>query len=150
MAEIVHHVQEISMDLDEFNTQYPNSIAKAQKSLEWPKWEKAISTELEMLCKKNTWELSDIPAKHTTIGNCWVFTKKFNEHGNLSQFKARLVAQGFSQIPGQDYSETFSPVMWLDSFHILCVIATMTNLKIVQMDIKGTYLNGKLNEEIYM
>ncbi len=150
MAEIVHHVQEISMDLDEFNTQYPNSIAKAQKSLEWPKWEKAISTELEMLCKKNTWELSDIPAKHTTIGNCWVFTKKFNEHGNLSQFKAQLITQGFSQIPRQDYSDTFSPVMWLDSFCILCLIAAMTNLKIAQMDIKGMYLNGKLNEEIYM
>ena len=63
MAEIIHHVREISMDLDEFDTQYPNSIAKARKSPEWPEWEKAISTELEMLCEKNTWELSDIPAE---------------------------------------------------------------------------------------
>src|SRR5258705_5422697 len=84
MVEIIHHVQEISMDLDEFDTQYPNSIAKARKSLEWPKWEKAISTELEMLREKNTWELSDIPAEHTAIGNRWVFTKKFDEHGNLT------------------------------------------------------------------
>src|SRR5258708_10131327 len=150
MAEIIHHVREISMDLDEFNTQYPNSIAEAWKSPEWPEWEKAISTELEMLCEKNTLKLSDIPTKHTTIGNRWVFTKKFDEHGNLSRFKAWLVAQGFSQIPGQDYSDTFSPVMWLDSFRILCAIATMTDLEITQMDIKGAYLNGKLNEEIYM
>src|SRR5258708_15775785 len=150
MAEIIHHVREISMDLDEFDTQYPNSIAEARKSPEWPEWEKAISTELEMLHEKNTWELSDIPAERTAIGNRWVFTKKFDEHGNLSRFKARLVAQGFSQIPGQDYSDTFSPVMWLNSFRILCAIAAMTDLEIAQMDIKGAYLNGKLNEEIYM
>src|SRR6266436_2793073 len=138
------------MDLDEFNTQYPNSIAEAWKSPEWPEWEKAISTELEMLHKKNTWELSDILAEHTAIGNHWVFTKKFDEHGNLSQFKAQLITQGFSQIPRQDYSNIFSPVMWLDSFCILYMIAAMTNLEIAQMDIKGMYLNGKLNEEIYM
>ncbi len=138
------------MDLDEFNTQYPNSIAEAWKSPEWPEWEKAISTELEMLHKKNTWEFLDILAEHTAIGNHWVFTKKFDEHGNLSQFKAQLITQGFSQIPRQDYSNTFSPVMWLNSFRILCAIAAMTDLKIAQMDIKGAYLNGKLNEEIYM
>src|SRR5258708_10915456 len=60
------------------------------------------------------------------------------------------MAQGFSQIPGQDFEATFSPVMHMDSLQTLLAIATVQDLEIGQMDIKGTYLNGNLKEEIYM
>ena len=103
-----------------------------------------------MLLEKETWQLVDLPPGRKAIGNRWVFTKKFDEHSNLSRYKARLVAQGFSQIPGQDYSETFSPVMRLDSLRTLIALAAMLDLEISQMDIKGAYLNGTLEEEIYM
>ena len=69
-----------------------------------------------MIAEKGTWELVDLPEGRKAIGNRWVFIKKFDEKENLTRFKVRLVAQGFSQIPGQDFLETFSPVMRLDSF----------------------------------
>ena len=132
------------------DSEYPNSVTEARASSEWPEWEKAAKAELDMLSEKGTWKLVDLPSGRKAIGNRWVFTKKFDEKGNLSRYKARLVAQGFSQIPGQDYSETFSPVMRLDSLRTLVALAAMLDLEISQMDIKGAYLNGTLEEEIYM
>ena len=79
-----------------------------------------------------------------------MFTKKFDENGNLSRYKARLVAQGFSQGYIYDYSDTFSPVVRLDSFRLVIAIAAYHRFPLGQMDIKGAYLNGKLSEEIYM
>jgi len=149
-AEIANLVREIMLDVDPMDQEYPNSVAEARASPEWPDWEKAVKTELDMLSEKETWRLVDLPPGRKAIGNRWVFTKKFDECGNLSRYKARLVAQGFSQIPGQDYSETFSPVMRLDSLRTLIALAAMLDLEISQMDIKGAYLNGTLEEEIYM
>ena len=149
-AEVANLVREIMLDVDPMDQEYPNSVAEARASPEWPEWEKAVKTELDMLSEKGTWQLVDLPPGRKAIGNRWVFTKKFDEHGNLSRYKARLVTQGFSQIPGQDYSETFSPVMRLDSLRTLIALAAMLDLEISQMDIKGAYLNGTLEEEIYM
>jgi Reverse transcriptase (RNA-dependent DNA polymerase)/gag-polypeptide of LTR copia-type/Integrase core domain/GAG-pre-integrase domain len=145
--EIIQMARDIMMGSDEI---YPNTIRDARNSKEWPQWEKAAKAELDMIAEKETWDLVDLPKGRKAIGNRWVFTKKFDEKGNLTRFKARIVAQGFSQIPGQDFSETFSPVMRLDSFRTLCALAAMLNLEIAQMDIKGAYLNGNLEEEIYM
>ena len=96
------------------------------------------------------------------MGTCWttwrtkshqkpmgIYTK-FDNKGNLMRFKAHIVMQGFSQMPRQGFLEMFSPIMQLDSFCTLCALATMQNLKIAQRDIKGVYLNGILEEEIYM
>ncbi len=149
-AEIANLVREIMLDVDPMDQEYPNSVAEAHVSPEWPDWEKAVKVELDMLTDKGTWRLVDLPPGRKAIGNRWVFTKKFDESGNLSRYKACLVAQGFSQIPGQDYSETFSLVMRLDSLRTLIALAAMLDLEISQMDIKGAYLNGTLEEEIYM
>ncbi|KAI0991449.1 hypothetical protein K3495_g16738 [Podosphaera aphanis] len=128
----------------------PDKIEHAKESSEWPSWEKAIRSELEQHQKFGTWELCDLPTGRKAIGSRWVFANKFDGKGNPSRFKARLVAQGFSQIPGQDYSETFSPVMRLDTLRILCAIKVIKDLEVNQMDIKGAYLNGIISEEIYM
>src|SRR5258708_1946139 len=129
---------------------FPQSLKEAKELPEWPKWEKAIQSELNMLHKKGTWKMAELPEGRKAIGNRWVFTKKFDNQGKLSQYKARLVAQGFSQIPGQDFEATFSPVMCMDSLQTLLAIAAVQDLEIGQMDIKGAYLNGDLKEEIYM
>ena len=74
-----------------------------------------LKAELDMITEKGMWELVDLPEGWKAIGNQWVSTKKYDKNGNLAQFKAKLVAQGFSQIPGQDFLQTFSSMMQLDS-----------------------------------
>ena len=128
----------------------PKSLKEAMCSPEWPKWEKAIQTELETLRKMGTWELCDPPEGCKPITNKWVFIKKYDKDGNLQKFKARLVAQGFTQVPGMDYNETFSPMVRLETIQSILTLAMAENWEIQQMDVKGAYLNGMLKEEIYM
>ena len=89
----------------------PKSLKDAMNSPEWPEWKKAIRTELETLQRMGTWELVDAPEDRKPITNKWVFVRKYDKDGNLQKYKARLVARGFSQMPGMDYNETFSPVV---------------------------------------
>src|SRR3954462_13318568 len=70
--------------------------------------------------------------------------------GNVITFKGRLVAKGFKQIPGVDYDETFSPVAMLKSIQILLAIAAHFDYEIWQMDVKTAFLNGNIDEELYM
>lgn len=132
------------------NDDLPNSIDEARESPDKSNWENAIQAELRMHSEKKTWELVSPPKDVNIIGNRWVFTKKFDENGILTRYKARLVAQGYSQGYIHDYSDTFSPVIRFESFRLLIAIAAYHNLEIGQMDIKGAYLNGQLSETIYM
>ena len=127
----------------------PKSLKEAMSSPEWPKWEKAIQIELETLTRMGTWELVNAPEDRKPITNKWVFVRKYDKDGNLQKYKARLVARGFSQMPGMDYNETFSPVMRLETIRVILVLTVTEDWEIQQMDIKGAYLNGKLKETIY-
>lgn len=128
----------------------PSNLKEADASPESDSWQKAMRKELDMLEDRKTWQLEKLPPGRSVIGCTWTFAKKFDADGNLSRYKARLVAQGFSQIPGQDFNDTFSPVMRLESFRNLIAMAALLNLELGQMDITGAYLNGNLSEEIYM
>jgi Reverse transcriptase (RNA-dependent DNA polymerase) len=128
----------------------PNTLKDVKKSLDWPQWEKAIQSELQMLQEKGTWRLESLPADWQAIGNRWTFKKKFDVDGNLLRFKAQLVAQGFTQIPSQDFDQTFSPVMCMDSLCNIIAIAAILDLEMGQTDIRGAYLNGDLHKSIYM
>src|ERR671938_1582733 len=96
------------------------------------------------------WELVDLPAGTRPIGCKWVFKRKTDMDGNLTVYKARLVAKGYTQIQGIDYDETFSPVVMFKTIHILLAIAAYYDYEIWQMDVKTAFLNGKLEEEVYM
>ena len=85
-----------------------------------------------------------------TIGYKWVFKKKTDMDGNVHTFKARLVTKSFRQTHGIDYDETFSPVAMLKSIQILLSIAAYYDYEIWQMDVKTTFLNGNLLEDVYM
>src|SRR5882757_11279289 len=97
-----------------------------------------------------TWKLVDKPADAVPISNKWVFLKKYNKLGDLLKFKGRLVAKGCAQQPGQDYLETFSPVVRLETIQAILAIAALKDLKIQQTDVKGAYLNSNLKEKVYM
>ena len=128
----------------------PRTLAEAKASPEWPEWEKAIKAEMDILGEMGTWKLGDLPKGREAVGCKWVFDIKHDHEGKISRYKARLVAQGYSQIPGMDYFETFAPVVRHDSLRAMLAIAAIRNLEIRQLDIKGAYLNGDLQEEIYM
>ena len=130
----------------------PPSLAVAKKSPDWLDWEKAIHEELAVLKAAGTWELVNAPKGVNIVGSKWVFRAKKDAASIVIRYKARLVAQGFSQVPGVDYFNTFAPVARLASIRTVLAIAAYEDLEIHQIDIKGAYLNGKLTDEevIYM
>jgi hypothetical protein len=130
----------------------PRSLDEAKRRPEWPLWEKAIEEELATLKAAGTWKLEEAPAGANVIGSNWVFKAKKDAAGNVVCYKARLVAQGFSQIGGIDYDNTYAPVAKLASSRAIIAMANRLRLELHQVDIKGAYLNGVLNEDevLYM
>jgi hypothetical protein len=90
------------------------------------------------------------PVGQKVIGSKWVFCTKWGPDRKIHKHKARIVAQGFTQIKGLDYNQTFAPVVKLSIFYTILAIVAKQNLMIYQMDVKSAYLNGKIKEEIYM
>ena len=128
----------------------PKTFKQAGKSANKSKWEKAMQEELLSLKKHNTWELVELPKGKNLVGCKWVYKTKRDANGEIDRFKARLVAQGFSQEQGVDYDEVFAPVARYDSIRSVLAIGTQLDLEIHQMDVRSAYLNGKLEEEIFM
>ncbi|KAK4401281.1 Retrovirus-related Pol polyprotein from transposon RE1 [Sesamum angolense] len=109
-----------------------------------------MEEEIKMIEKNNTWELADRPKDKEVIGVKWIYKTKLNADGSIQKHKARLVAKGYSQLPGIDYTETFAPVARLDTIRALIAIAANKKWKIYQMDVKSAFLNGYIDEEIYV
>ena len=128
----------------------PQSYYEAIRSPMKDNWINAMKSEYNSLLKNHTWELVDPPKDRKIIGSKWVFRIKEDKHGNPLRFKARLVAQGFSQIPGFDFTETYAPVVKFSSLRILLKLAVEYSLHLHQMDVKTAFLHGTLEEEIYM
>ena len=128
----------------------PASYREAMRSVDQDHWVSAMNEEIDSLKQNNTWELVDLPAGRKVIKSKWVYRLKFDSDGNPVRYKARLVAKGFTQIFGLDYDETFSPVARLDSMRILLALAAQEDWEIHQIDVKTAFLNGELDEEIYM
>ncbi|KAM1223589.1 hypothetical protein ACFX2G_043549 [Malus domestica] len=113
-------------------------------------WIKAMEEELTMIEKNRTWELVDRPSDKHVIGVKWVFKTKLNLDGSVQKNKARLVAKGYVQKPGIDYNETFAPVARLDTIRTLIALAAQRSWKLYQLDVKSAFLNGQLQEEVYV
>jgi Reverse transcriptase (RNA-dependent DNA polymerase)/GAG-pre-integrase domain/Integrase core domain len=128
----------------------PTSLKEAKESDEWEQWDAVIKVELDQLGKTGTWTLVEKPEGAVPIRNKWVFDKKTNKAGEIIRYKARLVAKGCSQRPGHDYQDTFSPVVRMETIRAILSLVPIKGLKIQQMDVKGAYLNGILQEKIYM
>ena len=128
----------------------PPHVAAALRGSDKPHWLAAINDELASLAANKTWTLVPCPANKSIVGSRWVFKLKLTSDGRPDRYKARLVAQGFTQIPGQDFKETFAPVAKMDTIRLILAIAAQTRMVIHQMDVKTAFLNGDIEEEIYM
>ncbi|GJU00905.1 retrovirus-related pol polyprotein from transposon TNT 1-94 [Tanacetum coccineum] len=103
-----------------------------------------------MKAQNKVWELVDLPPDEKIVGHKWLFKKKTDMDGAAHTYKAHLVAKGFTQTPGIDYKETFSPVADIRAITILIAIVAFYDYEIWQLDVKTAFLNGYLNEEVYM
>lgn len=130
----------------------PRSLAEAKRLPEWTMWELAIKEELGALEAAGTWEIGHAPEGTNIVGSKWVFKIKRDASGKPIRYKARLVAQGFSQVPGVDFFETYAPIAKLSTIRAILAVAAQMNLEIHQVDVKSAYLNGEFedDEKIFM
>ncbi|GJU59852.1 zinc finger, CCHC-type containing protein [Tanacetum coccineum] len=110
----------------------------------------AINDGMDSIMGNNTWVLADLPPGCKPLGCKWIFKRKLKVDGTIEKFKARLVIQGFKQKSGIDYFDTYAPVAHISTIRLLIVMTSIHNLVIHQMDVKTTFLNGDLDEEVYM
>jgi hypothetical protein len=109
-----------------------------------------MEEELNQIEKNETWELVPRPKDKNVIGTKWVFRNKLNEDGQVTRNKARLVCKGYAQVEGVDFEETFSPVSRMEAIRMILAYACSKRIKVYQMDVKSTFLNGELEEEVYI
>ena len=126
----------------------PTNYEEAVMSPDSAKWLKAMKSEIGSMYENKVWTLVDLPDDRQAIENKWIFKKKTDANGNVMVYKAWLVTKGFWQVQGVEYDETFSPVAMLKSVRIMLAIAVF--YEIWQMDVKTAFLNGFLEEELYM
>ncbi|KAK9028400.1 hypothetical protein V6N11_068205 [Hibiscus sabdariffa] len=142
---VTTHGDVILVDQDE-----PKTCQEAVASPDSEKWLEAMRSEMDSMSENQVWTLVEPPEGIKPIGCKWVFKKKTDMDGNVQTYKGRLVAKGFRQIHGIDYDETFSPVAMIKSIRILLAVAAFHDYEIWKMDVKTAFLNGKLEEDVYM
>lgn len=121
-----------------------------QEPKERQKWWEAALSEIQSLVENGTFELVELPRGAKAIGSRWVFKVKRNADGSIERYKARLVAQGFSQRPGSDYHETFAPTPRWAALRAVLVLAAFEDLYLESVDISSAFLNGTLKETVFM
>ncbi|MCO5569492.1 hypothetical protein L7F22_023205 [Adiantum nelumboides] len=109
-----------------------------------------MDSEYQSLMENGTWQLVAALPDRNLVTYKWLLRKKLHVDGSISRYKAKLVARGFTQVPGMDYNETFSPVLRITSFRVLIAIAAQFGFLLHQMDLCTAFLNGNLQEEICM
>ena len=128
----------------------PIRTKKVDEALQDADWVNSMHEELHQFVRNDVWELVPRPKGVNMIGTKWIFKNKSDEHGTVFRNKSRLVAQGYAQVEGVDFDETFAPVARLESIRILLAIVSHLNFKLYQMDVKSFFLNGMLQEEVYV
>lgn len=128
----------------------PKTLKEAIEGQYGGHWLDSTKRELETLHRFGTLQLTELPLNRKAIGSKFVFKVKPNADGSINQFKTRLCGKGYSQRPGFDYNETYSPVAHSESIRLILALAAQGKLHLRQIDIVGAFLNGTLQEEIYM
>nr|KYP70668.1 Retrovirus-related Pol polyprotein from transposon TNT 1-94 [Cajanus cajan] len=125
----------------------PKTIDEALKDEHWLM---DMQEELNQFERNEVWDLVPLPNDYPIIGTKWVFRNKFDESRIIIRNKARLVAKGYNQEEGIDYDETFAPVARIEAIRLLLAYSSIMNFKLYQMDVKSAFLNGLIQEEVYV
>ncbi|GJX91293.1 calcineurin B-like protein 4 [Tanacetum coccineum] len=113
-------------------------------------WNETIKSEIDSILQKHTWELVGLLSGCKPLGYKWIFKKKMKADGTIDKYKARLVIKGFRQREGLDFFDTYLPVTRITSIRMVLAIAALRKLEVHQMDMKMTFLNGDLENVLYM
>ncbi|KAL0641599.1 hypothetical protein Bca4012_102628 [Brassica carinata] len=133
------------VNLDE--NHIPRSYEEAMKDKEW---KESVGAEAGAMIKNDTWYESELPKGKKAVSSRWIFTIKYKADGQIERKKTRLVARGFTQTYGEDYIETFAPVAKLHTIRIVLSLAVNLEWGLWQMDVKNAFLQGELEDEVYM
>lgn len=130
----------------------PQLFRQATTSPDAPEWWSAMETQLNSISELGTYKLVELPAGMNVIGTTWTYRIKHDGNGEITEHKARLVAQGFTQKPGIDFQETFAPVARIDSIHLIAGLAASLDWEIHVVDIDSAFLNSELpnNAKVYV
>ena len=120
------------------------------EALRSPHWVQAMQAEMDALQHNRTWDLVSVPQGEKTVGCKWVYTVKHLQDGSIDHYKVRLVAKGFTQILGKDFSATFSPVAKLTTVRLLISLAASYSWPLHQLDVKNAFLKRDQQETIYI
>nr|GFA32498.1 retrovirus-related Pol polyprotein from transposon TNT 1-94 [Tanacetum cinerariifolium] len=129
---------------------YDNQSKVFEEAMKSKKWRQAMEDEIKSIEKNDTWELTTLPKNQKAIGVKWVYKAKKNAKSEVEKYKARLVEKDYKQKHGIDYEEVFAPVARLETIRMIIAIAAQYRWKIHQMDVKSAFLNGFLEEEVYV
>ncbi|KAL0641218.1 hypothetical protein Bca4012_103077 [Brassica carinata] len=132
-------------NLDE--NEIPRSYEEAMKH---KVWRDSVGDERDAMIRNDTWYESELPKGKKAVSSRWIFTIKYLANGEIDRRKTRLVARGFTQTYGEDYIDTFAPVAKLHTIRIVLSIATNLEWDLWQMDVKNAFLQGELEDEVYM
>ncbi|KAG8491907.1 hypothetical protein CXB51_015260 [Gossypium anomalum] len=127
--------------------QEPSSIFEALQS---PEWKAAAHTEYEALLTNHTLDLIPLPDDRKVVGCKWIFKVKRHADGSVARYKGRLVVKGYLQEAGVNFQETFSPVVKPTTIRVVLALTVSMDWPLRQVDINNAFLNGDLQEEIYM
>ena len=125
----------------------PQDFEEASRNEDWIN---AMNEEMATIVKNKTWEMVNLPNGKETNGLKWIFKIKYNEDGSIKKYKVRLVAKEYSQLPEVDFTETFAPVARMETIWIVLALAAQMELNVFQLDVKLTFLNGEIVEEVYV
>ncbi|GKC91861.1 retrovirus-related pol polyprotein from transposon TNT 1-94 [Tanacetum coccineum] len=125
----------------------PSSVREAMRLKEW---REAMELELQSIERNQTWVLVNRPEGKNIIGLKWIFKTKYLADGSIEKRKARLVVRGYAQKQGIDYEETFAPVARFETVRVILALAAQKHWKVFQFDVKSAFLNGELEEEVYV
>ena len=128
----------------------PQTYHEAISSANSTYWQEAMDREYASLLKNQTWDLIEKPFDRKPVQNKWVYKVKYKPNGEVDKFKTRLVAKDFTQKPGNNFTETYSPFICYDSVCAILAIVAAKGMYLKQFDIGTAFLNGELLEEIYM
>ena len=109
-----------------------------------------MKSELKSIQENNTWYYTNLPKGHKAIGLKWIYKVKRDPESNIVKHKARLVAKGYAQRQGVDYEEVFAPVARLETVRLILALAAHGKWEVHHMDVKSAFLNGDLQEEVYV